>query len=29
MTVRFRAIEGQPPRLRIEDAIDPSLYAEV
>jgi len=29
MNVRFRAIEGPPPRLRIEDAIDSSLHLEI
>lgn len=29
MRVRFRALEGQPPRLRIEDAIDSSMHVEI
>jgi Uma2 family endonuclease len=29
LAVRFRAIEGPPPRLRIEDAIDSSLHVEI
>ena len=29
MTVRFRAVEGQPTRLLIEDAIDPTVRAEI
>lgn len=29
MSVRFRAVEGQPPRLRIEDAIDARIHVEI
>jgi Uma2 family endonuclease len=29
MTVRFRAVDGQPPRLRIEDALDPATHVEI
>ena len=29
MNVRFRAVEGQPPRLRIEDGIDSSVHVEI
>ena len=29
MRVRFRAVDGTPARLAIEDAIDPSVRAEI
>jgi hypothetical protein len=29
MTVRFRAVDGQPPRLRIEDALDSATHVEI
>jgi Uma2 family endonuclease len=29
MMVRFRAVDGRPPRLRIEDAIDASVHVEI
>jgi Uma2 family endonuclease len=29
MIVKFRAIEGQPPRLRVEDARDPAVHTEI
>ena len=29
MSVRFRVVDGQPPRLRIEDAIDSSVHVEI
>jgi Uma2 family endonuclease len=29
MHVRIRAVEGSPPRLRIEDALDPATHAEI
>ena len=29
MIVKFRAIEGQPPRLRVEDARDPVVHTEI
>jgi Uma2 family endonuclease len=29
MSVRFRRIDAQPPRLRIEDAVDPAASVEI
>jgi Uma2 family endonuclease len=29
MSVRFRALDGHPPRLRIEDVLDPATHAEI
>ena len=29
MTVKFRVSEGQPPRLRVEDARDPAAHTEI
>ena len=29
MNVRFKAVEGHPPRLRVEDALDQTTHAEI